>query len=255
MGGRWAQIRKSQNILGPLLAQLTRLQVASGVYECAQSQTTPRNYSLEEWDILNETPDQERPDGEATSAQTLQSAPDGLALKETTLPIELQTIGLPSNNNVTPGYDHIEILLRKNQAKTHLNHLHELIAEKLFQYSDLIRGAPRKHVVTRARGTVKGLNMWISFHSQVYSQCQSRLIHLSVDTAMLQQFRELKMQDIRASMAILTPNKAGSTTLELSWIWHNVARHILAHADADFSDNPTTILECIYSHYSVISFG
>ena len=96
--------------------------MASGVYECAQSQTTPRNYLLEEWDILDETPDQERPDGEATSAQTLQSAPDGsapdgLAPKETTLPIELQTIGLPSNNNVTPGYDHLKILLRKNQAK------------------------------------------------------------------------------------------------------------------------------------------
>ena len=38
-----------------LLAQLTQLWVASGVYECAQSQTTPRNYSLEEWDILDET--------------------------------------------------------------------------------------------------------------------------------------------------------------------------------------------------------
>ena len=30
--------------------------------------TTPRNYSLEEWDILDETPDQERPDGEAVRA-------------------------------------------------------------------------------------------------------------------------------------------------------------------------------------------
>ena len=56
-------------------------------------------------------------------------------------------------------------------------------------------------------------------------------------------------------MAILTPNEALSTTLELSWIWHDVAHHILPCADADFSDNPTTILECIYSHYSVISFG
>ena len=89
--------RKLENLrtsLVPLLAQLTQLRVASGVYVCAQSQTTPRNYSLEEWDILDETPDQERPDGEATSAQTLQlapdgSAPDGLALEETTLPIEL----------------------------------------------------------------------------------------------------------------------------------------------------------------------
>jgi hypothetical protein len=253
--------RKLENLrtsLVPLLAQLTRLQVASGVYECAQSQTTPRNYSLEEWDILDETPDQERPDGEATSAQTLQSAPDGSAPgvsapRDTTLPIELQTIGLPSNKNVTPGYDHLEIFLRKNQAKTHLNHLRELIAEKSFQYSDLIRGAPRKRVVTRARGTVKGINMRISFHSQVYSQCRSRLIHLGADTPTLQQFRELKRQDIRASTAILTPNEAGSTTLELSWIWHDVARHILPRADADFSDNPATILECIlFSLFSYI---
>ena len=187
--------RKLENLrtsLVPLLAQLTRLQVASGVYECAQSQTTHRNYSLEEWDILDETPDQERPDGEATSVQTSQlaldgsapdgSAPDGSAPRDTTLPIELQTIGLPSNKNVTPGYDHLEILLRKNQAKTHLNHLCELIAEKSFQYSDLIQGAPRKRVVTRARGTVKGINMQISFHSQVYSQCRSHLIHLGADT-------------------------------------------------------------------------
>ena len=139
--------------------------------------------------------------------------------------------------------------------KTKPNHLRELIAEKLFQYSNLIQGAPRKHVVTRARGTVKGLNVWISFHSQVYSQCQSRLIHLSADTETLQQFCELKKQDISASMAILTPNEAGSTTLELSWIWHDVTRHILPHANANFSDNPATILECIYSHYSVIPFG
>lgn len=250
--------RKLENLrtsLVPLLAQLTRLQVASGVYECAESHTTPRNDSLEEWDVLDETPDQESPDGEATSAQTSQSAPDGSAPNETTLPIELQTIGLPSNKNVTPGFDHLEILLRKNQAKTHLNHLRELIAEKSFQYSDLIRGAPRKGVVTRARGTVKGINMRISFHSQVYSRCRSRLIHLGADPTTLQQFRELKKQDIRASTAILTPNEAGSTTLELSWIWHDVARHILPRADAEFSDNPATILECIYSHYSVISFG
>ena len=65
----------------------------------------------------------------------------------------------------------------------------------------------------------------------------------------------LKKQDIRASMAILIPNKARSTMLELSWIWHDVTHHILPHANANFSDNPTTILECIYSHYSVISFS
>ena len=253
--------RKLENLrtsLVPLLAQLTQLQVASGVYKCVQSQTTHRNYSLEEWDILDETPDQERPDGKATLVQTSQLAPDGLAPdglapRDTTLPIELQTISLPSNKNVTPGYDHLKILLRKNQAKTHLNHLCKLIAEKSFQYSNLIWRAPRKRVITRATGTVKGINMQISFHSQVYSQCQSCLIHLGADTPTLQQFHKLKRQDIRASTAILTPNEAGSMTLELSWIWHDVVCHILPCANADFSDNPATILECIlFSLFSYI---
>ena len=58
---------------------------------------------------------------------------------------------------MTPGYDYLKILLRKNQAKTHMHHLHELIAEKLFQYSKPIQGAPRKGVATSARATVKGI--------------------------------------------------------------------------------------------------
>ena len=238
--------RKLENLrtsLVPLLAQLTRLQVASGVYECAKSQNTPRDYLVEDWDTLDETHDQHS--AEITSAQTSHSAPDGSAPNETNLHVKLQTIGLPSNKNVTPGHEDIELLLRKNQAKTHLNHLRELIAEKSFQYSDLIRGAPRKGVVTRARGTVKGINTRISFHCQVYSRCRSRLIQLGADPTTLQQFRELKKQDIKASTAILTPNEAGSTALELSWIWHDVARHILPRADAALSDNPATILECI----------
>lgn len=229
--------------------------MASGVYQCADSQNTPIDDSLQDWDTLNENHDEPAVGAEGISASGISASdPDISAPPDTNLPVELQKIGLPSNNNVTPGHDHIELSLRKNQAMTHLNHLRELIADKSFQYSDLIRGAPRKAVVTRARATVKGINMRISFHCQVYTRCRSRLIYLGADASTLQQFCDLKKNDIKASTAILTPNEPGSTTLELPWIWHDVARHILPKADATLCDNPGNVLECISSHHSPTVF-
>jgi len=73
---------------------------------------------VEYWDTLDETHDQQS--AKIMLAQTSHSVPDGSAPNETNLHVELQTIGLPSNKNVTPGHEDIELLLRKNQAKAHL---------------------------------------------------------------------------------------------------------------------------------------
>ncbi len=224
----------------PLLAELNQLQAAAGVFQSAQSQSIHRHDQVEDWDTIVEGLDQD--------AQTELAATSASAPTVTDVPVEHQTLCLPSNRNVTLTHNAIELSLRKTQAKTHLSQLRELIAEKSVQYSDVIRAAPRKGVRARARGTVKGINMRIAFHCQVYTHCQSRLVLLGADNATLQQFRELKKDDIRASTAILTPNIPGSTTLQLSWIWHNVACHIVpgANANADLSlNNAATILECM----------
>jgi len=229
--------------LTPLLAELNRLQAAAGVFQSAQSQSIHRDDQVEEWDTIVDGLDQ---DAQTEPAETSPSACTSSAPTVTQVPVEHQPLCLPSNRNVTPTHNAIELSLRITQAKTHLSQLRELIAEKSVQYSDVIRAAPRKGVRTRARGTVKGMNMRIAFHCQVYTHCQSRLVLLGAGDATLQQFRELKKDDIRASTAILTPNIPGSTTLQLSWIWHDVARHILPGADADLSsNNAATILECM----------
>ena len=134
--------------------------------------------------------------------------------------VEDQILYLPSNRNVTPQNNDIELALRKEQAKAQLHQLRELISEKSFLYSDVIWKAPRKGVRTRARGTIKGINSQISLHCQVYSHCRSWLIELGADNETMTQFQELKKEDIRASTAILTPNTPGSTSLQLLWIWH-----------------------------------
>ena len=161
--------------------------------------------------------------------------------------VEKQTLHIPSNQNVTPRHDDVELALRKNQARSHLHQLRELIAEKSFHYSDILRKAPRKGVRTRARGTVKGINTQISFHCQVYSHCRARLIQLGVDAPTLLRFRELKKEDIKASTAVLTPNTRGSTALKLSWIWTDVSRHVLPAPDAEIvASDAATILECMW---------
>ena len=110
-------------------------------------------------------------------------------------------------------------------------------------------------VVTTSWGTIKGINSQISLRCQVYSHCRSQLIELGTDDETMTQFRELKKEDIRASTAILTPNTPRSTSLQLSWIWHDVTQHILSAVDAELpTTDAATILECMSSscssHYS-----
>ena len=168
--------------LGPLLADLNHLQVASDVYLCGELLNSHNDVSLELWDMVADSTEEVLTGAELSAANQspivanrlvpIESSHPPLSVStEGLLPVELQIIGLPSNRNVTGGYDNIELMLRKTQAKTHLNHLHKLIAEKSFHYSDLIQGAPRKGVITKARGMLRAINHWISFHCQVYSQC------------------------------------------------------------------------------------
>ena len=165
---------------------------------------------------------------------------------EELIAMEKQILHIPSNQNVTPRHDDIELALRKNQARSHLHQLRELIAEKSFHYSDILCKAPRKGVRMHARGTVKGINTQISFHCQVYSHCQACLIQLGANDLTLQSFRELKKEDIKASTVVLIPNTRGSTALKLSWIWTDVRQHVLPDLDAEPPAlDATTILECM----------
>jgi hypothetical protein len=215
----------------------------------AQGQNDPPVDPLAHWDIVVQdvdeptvvpapVPDKNKKKGPRTRSQ---------ATQEDLVPVENQTLHIPSNQNVTPRHDDVELALRKNQARSHLHQLRELIAEKSFQYSDVLRKAPRKGVRTCARGTLKGINTQISFHCQVYSHCRTRLIQLGADELTLQALRELKQEDVKASTAVLKPNTPGSTALKLSWIWTDVSRHILPDPDTELlASDAATILECMW---------
>jgi len=133
-------------------------------------------------------------------------------------------------------FSQIELRLRKDQAHRYIMALREVIAEKSFQYTHVIRVAPRKAVVTRARNIVLKLNHNISFYSRTYGRCRAALERLAIDPDTLRTYRTLTRQDVKASSAIVDPNIPGSTSLSLSWIWQITAGQ----------ESASTLRECTF---------
>lgn len=147
--------------------------------------------------------------------------------------IEDQIMPLPSNGNVGPEHSQLELSHRISHADHHLNRIRDLIAEKSFQYSHVIRVAPRKAVNTRSRSEVKKINLQISVHCRLYTHCRARLIKLGAGPETLDQYQILTTEDVKTSTAIINPNEPGSTQLKLSWIWQSSGGHRWGLATGD----------------------
>lgn len=168
------------------------------------------------------------------------------------IPIEDQIIALPSNGNTSNIFRALEIRHRISVAEEQLNHIRNLIAEKSFQFSHVIRVSPRKGVTTRSRAVVRKLNNQIAEHCRFYARCRTSLLILSAEQSILSQFRVLNPEDVIGSTAVLKPNQPGSTNVKLSWIWQTSPRNILLYNgplpgvgrdENDMAEDTTTMAE------------
>ena len=116
-------------------------------------------------------------------------------------------------------YRQVELQLRLKQAEKCLQALWDTIADKSFQYSHVIRVAPRKGVRTRARATIIKLNFEITLHCHVYAKCRVAMVRLGASETILSKYHILLKEDVKSSSAILNPNEPGSSRHQLSWIW------------------------------------
>jgi hypothetical protein len=130
----------------------------------------------------------------------------------------------------------VELNLRIQQADKCLQALRDNIADKSFQYSHVIRVAPRKGVRTRGRGAITKLNGIIAYHARVYERCRRAMTMLGADQAILKKYPILLKEHLKSSTALLNPNEPGSTRLQLSWIWRSAAGGI--------GDSSESLLEC-----------
>jgi len=137
------------------------------------------------------------------------------------IPIEDRHLPLPSHHNSQHPFAPIELQLRLQQADELLDSLRTSIADKSFQYTHVIRVAPRKSVQTRARSVIAKLNQKICLYSMAYRRCRSSVLRLSACPTILNKYKELDRADVKASSALVDPNKPGASSVRLSWIWQN----------------------------------
>jgi hypothetical protein len=184
---------------------------------------------------------------QADSNDSARPTPPNYPTADGPVPIEDTIIALPSNGTTNEVYRNLEIKHRVSVAEDQLNSIRNLIAEKSFQFSHVIRVSPRKGVTTRSRAAE---------HCRMYTRCRSCLFTLGADESILSRFQVLNPSDIAASTMVINPNEPGSTRVTLSWIWQSSARHILsfagtsnATADINFRNenaagNYDSLLEC-----------
>jgi hypothetical protein len=133
---------------------------------------------------------------------------------------EQRTISIPSTwASQDNQYRLAELGIRVTQASKTLQSLRDVIAEKSFQYSHVIRVAPKKGVRTRARATIAILNHRIAHLGRVYGGCRAAMVRLSATPQTLKEYQILLPEHMKSSTAILNPNEPGSTRRQLSWIW------------------------------------
>jgi hypothetical protein len=139
--------------------------------------------------------------------------------------IEDLPLSLPSNGNISSMHNELECTHRISLAEHHLNQIRNLIAEKSFQFSHVIRVSPRKVVTTRSRAAIKKINLQIALHCRLYAKCRGRFVALNCDSETQSRLKILSPEDVKASTAIVNPNEPGSTRLKLSWIWGRAGGH------------------------------
>lgn len=118
-----------------------------------------------------------------------------------------------------------ELNLRIKQATRFLQAIRDAVAEKSFQYSHVLRSALSNGVRTRSRASIAKTNDRIAFYCRVYTRARAAMVRLGSglgsDDTILETFKILQKDDVKASTAILNPNIPGSSNLRLSWIWQS----------------------------------
>ena len=175
--------------------------------------------------------------GDTPASRTRAQVAAGMTEANSVGPPESRRLPMPSMSEAShPDHRTVELQLRIQQASRTLQALRDNIADKSFQYSHVIRVAPKKGVNTRARTVIAKLNHVINYRCRVYGRCRAAMVRLGADDATLDQYQILLKEHVTSSTALLDPNQPGSTRLRLSWIWQTAG-------SADNRD-PAALREC-----------
>lgn len=230
----------------PLMNQLRELQLVAAI-PLLVVPSISRSVNETEYDDIDD--EYETP---ATDYVSMAGTPVTQVLADM-LPIERQVLALPSNGTSDLTLKALEIQARIKMADQQLERLRDLIADISFQYSHVIRPAPRKSMRLRGHAKVRNLNHELIYHARIYSNCRSSLIRMDCGPEVMDNYPALTKNDLRASTVILKPNTPGSFNVQLSWLWYTgrhramaVAAGIAPPAGLAAGDDQNVILECMF---------
>lgn len=234
-------IEQLRSTMGMFMTTLWELQAAAGI----ASINIPISSTSEEechFDSLVEEPEEGAPSSDVPAVPRSANA---LHVAADPLPIERQSIPFPSNGRIPNAFRDLEISARMRVADQQLARLRDLIADISFQYSHVIRAAPRKSLRLRGLAKVRMLNIQIVQHARIYSCCQVAFTQLNCGENIRSRYPPLRKNDLRASTAILNPNIPGASTLKLSWIWYTGERRAIVATNPPLGmHNEAMLLEC-----------
>jgi len=156
---------------------------------------------------------------------------------------ELSCIALPSalpllshHRNLLAPLMQKEFELRRGHANDSLAAIRANIGHQAFQYKKTLRPAQTKIHRTRARSAIQAVNRELVLHCRVYKRTRQAMLDLQIEPDTIKDlYQPVTKRDLDVKTAVKDPNVAGSTRVQLSWIW-------LTHQGIQKNDNHLT--EC-----------
>jgi len=142
------------------------------------------------------------------------------------VPIEQVRLGLPSSFDMVERVQmglgrlgEIETELRKGQANDALEALRAGLAEKSLRFRTEVKPAKSQRKMTRAWDSIHRADKQIKAAVRSYRLARNALEVLGASKELLNQYQEIRKEDLKMSRDIVEENRVGQRSSELAWFW------------------------------------
>jgi hypothetical protein len=141
-------------------------------------------------------------------------------------PIEQVKLGLPSSFDKVERdqmglkrLEEMEIELREGQANDALEALRAGLAEKSLRFRTQVKPAKSQRTMTRAWDSINRADKQIKAAVRSYRLARNALEALGASQHLLNQYQEIRKEDLKMSRDIVEENRVGQRSSGLAWFW------------------------------------
>ena len=113
----------------------------------------------------------------------------------------------------------LELRLRQGQANDALHGLRMALSEKAVLFRAQVRHAKSQVKKTRAWANINAADKTVQQHFKSYSRSRQAMVRLGASDSILQRYRPLRKNDLKASTQLIDPTVPGQRNKSLPWFW------------------------------------